>query len=206
MTVSLPGTIADWTSLVTSQHIQKPNYIATINGSLQPFGDQRATSLAQYTYFSVSTAVGQQLDMIGDIVVATRLKQFPGGPYTMTDTEFRAFVKMQIAANFWDGTISSAYQMWTSLFGNIPFWIQDFGDSTMAIVITPWGNANLPAVITVMLYNDPTQFYLRPAGVRIRYVGYLPISPAFGWGVTNTSVAGWGTGRWINILGSAEQW
>jgi hypothetical protein len=194
----LPGAIADWTSLVTSEHILQPNFNTMIADTVQPFGDIRATSNSIYTYFVLATATQQQLELIANLMGVQRIIRIGIGNYTLSDNELKITIKLKIASNNWDGTTSSAYAIWTLLFGTQMFYIQDNGDFTMSVIITTAGALILGTLGTLMNVN-PTLFLAHPGAVRVRYIGTNNGLPMFGWGIANSTVAGWGTGKWVTV-------
>lgn len=64
-------TVADYTSLVTSEH-QKPNFLATITALVQPAVDQQNMLATMPGLFDLDNAVGDQLDTVGAWVGISR--------------------------------------------------------------------------------------------------------------------------------------
>jgi hypothetical protein len=93
--------------------------------------------------FDLDTAVGAQLDVVGEWVgisrtIATLLDnvwfswddesvgwdvglwfkafQLTTGPHTLDDEHYRTLLKARVVANYWDGTVEGAYTAWDTLF------------------------------------------------------------------------------------------
>jgi len=123
----------DYTTLITSEHQNKPNFASVISTLTQPLGQIGDLCAAMPTQVSdVDTAVGVQLDTIGLWVGISRKQEIPLpnvffsfdttglgfdqgvwlGPYESTDgvtvlddETYRAVLKATIGANYWDGSV-----------------------------------------------------------------------------------------------------
>lgn len=213
--------ISQYTGLITSEHADKSNFVATVAASVQPLADILATLNGMPTAFDIDNAVDAQLDIVGQWVGITRYVKTPltglyfsfdalfvgwdqglwlgpgdptAGLTAMPDDIYRLMLKAKIAANQWDGTIPGAYAAWDQLFAAYGFeiLIQDNGDMTMILAIT--GAFNNPAFQDLF---SGGYFDLRPAGVLIE--GYLYPSanaPFFGFDVENSAISGFDVGAW----------
>lgn len=213
--------VAPYTGLITSEHADKPCFVATVAASVQPLADLLDTLSGLPAAFDLDTAVGAQLDIVGQWVgrsrnVSTALTGVyfsfdtlglgfdqgviwgPGDPLTgliaLPDDIYRLVLKAKIAANQWDGTVPGAYTAWNTLFAPEGFQIliQDNGDMTMTLALV--GAINNPTFQGLFSggYLD-----LRPSGVRI--TGYLFPSadaPLFGLDVDNAAIAGFDVSAW----------
>ena len=211
-----------YASLITSEHNQKPNFMALVGGFLAPFADVTRFLLDLPAQFDLDVAIGAQLDVVGEWVGQTRYLAEPltdvyfslgvaglgfgrgywEGPYDPTtglvalpDEPYRTLLRATIAANRWDGTIPGAYAAWGTLFdaAGIQILIQDYGDLSMTLALI----GNPPDAATTALF---TGGYLRLKPVTVRINAYVtetvPDVPLFGLGVENTSIAGFGGGAW----------
>jgi len=125
----------DYKQFVTGLFKQQPNFGATIDALTRPFRDIIDQMAVMNDAFDVDTAVGAQLDVIGQWVGASRYQLVPigsatftwnGGPLlgwnraswkgrfdvtngitTLDDRSYRALIHGKIAANYWDGTVES---------------------------------------------------------------------------------------------------
>lgn len=213
--------VAAYTGLITSEHADKPNFVATVSASVQPFADILAMLNGMPAAFDIDSAVGAQLDIVGQWVGVTRYVRSPltgvyfgfdsndvgwdrgvwfsdGEPLTglarLPDDIYLLLLKAKIAANQWDGTVPGAYAAWDALFAPYGFQIliQDHGDMTMTLALG--GISNSPAFLELFVggYLD-----LRPASVMID--GYIIPSanaPFFGFDAENSGVSGWDVGSW----------
>lgn len=219
-----PPTIDSYLSLITSEHNQKPKFMATVAAECQPFVDLQATLYSLIGIFNPNS-IGDQLDKVGVWVGANRNLTTPltgvfftwgseglgwgegtwlgpddseSGLTVLPDDSFQILVKLIIAMNNWDGTIPGAYSIWDSVMGEeFGILIQDNQDMTMLVVFT----GLIESVVTKALIVGGF-FNLRPAGVRITEFAQpsIPDTPVFGWGVENSTISGWGTGCWIEPL------
>lgn len=121
----------DYASLVTSQHNQRPNFMAVLEALTRPLADCVQVTADLPEHFNIDTAIGAQLDIIGRWVGLSRLLMVPldenffswnvvgkgwneanwKGPFTssvgissMGDDLYRLALKTKIAKNYWQGT------------------------------------------------------------------------------------------------------
>jgi hypothetical protein len=221
--------IADITSYldeVTSEHNQQPKYTEMLICLLQPFGDTTWLETHFYAYYDLDTAVGEQLDGVGDWVGRTRFLTVPINAYfswdieglgwnqanwkrpfdpdtgivSLPDEQYRNLLRAVILANHWDGTIPGAYAAYDQLFKGTGYSIavQDWGDCTMGLLIL---GPSPPDQITVALF-DTGELDLKPAGVGMShwYPTVWPAgpggTPVFGFDCMDTTIAGWDVGAW----------
>jgi hypothetical protein len=219
LTNGAPYPLQYYLNLITSEHNRKPKFMATVAAAVQPFVDLQATFAAMIGIFNPNAA-GDQLDKVGAWVGVTRnLTQPINGVTVLDDVDFQTLIKLAIAQNHWDGTIPGAYAVWNSVFNppggsgyntggygqggygvggsGIGILIQDYQDMTMLVVFT----GTISSTVTKDILAGGF-FGLRPAGVMI--LGFfqpsVPSAPVFGFGAQNATVAGFGTGAWIEPL------
>jgi hypothetical protein len=222
----MSGDITPYLDLITSEHRDKPRFIATISATLQPMADAQAVLATIPGLFDLDVAVGSQLDEVGEWVGQTRYLSTPltgvyfsfdtaglgfdqgvwQGPFdpstgvvALQDEPYRTLLRAVIAANHWDGTIPSAYAAWNIIFAGTGYsiLIQDFGDMTMLFgLIGP----TLDSVTKALLTGG--YLTLKPSGVKI--AGYVIPSvegaPLFGFDVDNPTISGFDTGAWSTNL------
>ncbi len=223
----MTGDVSRYTGLITSEHADKPKFVATVAASVQPFADVLATLTALPAAFDIDQAVGTQLDIVGLWVGVSRqlLEPLTGvyfsfdtiglgfdqgtwqGPFDPTsglvslpDDAYRALLYATIGSNQWDGTIPGAYGVWQLLFGSSErILIQDFGDMSMlTALMDKSANATINALFTTGAIR------LKPAGVQlITAVPSVALAPLFGFDVQNASISGWDSGCWPTILETA---
>lgn len=213
--------MSQYTQLITSEHNQKPKYMAMVEAVTQPIADISAFLKTVPGYFDLDTAIGAQLDILGQWIGRSRRVEVPitgvyfsfddasvgwdagvwkgefdpdSGLVSLPDDSYRLLLKAKVAANKWDGTIPSAYDIWEEAFANTGalIIIQDNQDMSMVVGIA---GASLDLVSQAIL----TQGYipLKPEGVRVNYYAVSTINgPLFGFDVENNAISGWDTGGW----------
>lgn len=225
------NTLQKYLNLITSQHKQRPKYMAFVEASIKPLADLQVLLEEMRACFDLDTALGQQLDQVGLWVGRTRYLKTPltgvyftwdeagvgwgegawkgkfdpsTGMHKLPDDIFRTLLKAKVAANHWDGTIPGAYKVWETAFadtGSILV-IQDNQNMSMTVGIA---GAPLNAVMEALL----TQGYipLKPAGVHIKWYAITPHGgPLFAWGCESNALNGWNIGSWpIKLEPKQEQ-
>ena len=217
----MSGDVTPYTGLITSEHANKPKFVATVTASVQPLADLLDAFNSLPAAFDIDQAVSVQLDIVGQWVGASRnvstaltgvyfsfdtiglgfdqgVIWAPGEPLTgliaLPDDIYRLMLKAKIAANQWDGTVPGAYEAWNTLFAAEGFQIliQDNGDMSMTLALI--GAINNPVFQGLFSggYLD-----LRPSGVRINGY-YFPSAdaPLFGLDVENSAISGFDMAAW----------
>lgn len=212
----------DYVALITSEHNDKPLFVAVIRALTQPFVD-RINLLATFPdLYSLDDAVGVQLDAVGIWVGISRNLTLPltnvyfswdstvtlgwdsgswMGPFdpstgvvSLPDDEYRRLIRARIAANKWDGTLQDAELIWEQVFADTgqQVIIQDRQDMSMVVGFT---GVPLTAIQQALLTGG--YFPLKPQGVRIYYYA-IPVNtgPLFAWDTNSSDLQGWDTGSW----------
>lgn len=99
-------------SFRTSRWLDKPRFEALLCAYLDQCQTLEDTWWALYTERGIDTAVGAQLNILGDIVGAPRAGR--------TDDEYRAYIRGVIAANRSLGKASSIARVWVAVTGEGP--------------------------------------------------------------------------------------
>lgn len=218
-------TLIDYLDLATSLYRDKPRYIALCTSLVQPLVDQQALVDAIRRGFDLDTAVGVQLDQVGEWVGRSRYLSVPlegvyfawgdapvgwglgswKGPYdpvtgmvALPDDVYRNLLRAKIAANAWDGTIPGAYAIWEMVFaltGSLVV-IQDNQDMSMVVGVA---GTMLDAVMKALL----TKGYipLKPEGVRIAAYAVPPGGGRIlSWGCDSDALGGWGGANWPEMI------
>ncbi len=215
-------TTDDYKLLVTSEHRDKPLFMAMIAAFTAGFVDSATALQTLIDKFNLDAAAGEQLDKIGEWVGITRRLRTPitgvyfswdadptigwdagswQGPYDpdtgivlLPDEDYRTLLRAKIAANFWDGTLLGAEIIWGIVFqGAQTIILQDNQDMSMTV---GFYGAPLSAVQQALLVGG--YFPLKPAGVRIKFYA-IPVNPGplFAWDSDSTSLQGWDLGSWV---------
>jgi len=219
-------TTDEYLSLITSAHSDKPKFEATVAVGVSPFARIQEVLKSLVAEFDIDTAVGVQLDVVGEWVGRSRRIDTPlvgvyfawddtvgdgwesgiwkdiydpeSGLVDLPDDAYRLLLKSKVAANNWDGTVPQAYEVWTSAFGtDTLLLIQDNQDMSMIV-----GIAGQPLSIVEQALLTNGYIPLKPEGVRIQYYAVAPSEGSlFAFDVTEGSaLAGWEHGQWATEL------
>lgn len=215
-------TLDEYLSLITSEHRGKEKFEATVSAGADPLVKMQSVTRALPFDFDIDTAVGVQLDAVGEWIGRSRRIDIPlvgvyfewggadavgwdsgiwkgqydsdSGLTNLPDDSYRRLLKAKIAANSWDGTILGAYAIWASAFDNASFLlIQDNQNMTMIVGIA---GQRLNAVDQALLIGG--YMPLKPAGVSVSFYAITPDDGTlFAWDVAESgAVAGWDSGQW----------
>lgn len=178
-------------NLLTSEYQGSAHLRSWLTACLRKL-DNVTTCLANFTpAFDLDDAHGVQLDIIGQIVGASRNVPFqPSGGVSpvLDDATYRLFIKATVAANQWDGTISSLQTIWQTLFPGGRITIVDSQDMSATIFLT----GVFSSIVNDLVLNG--LIVPRPEGVLYNYV--FTTLPAFGFDAQNDLIAGFDTGHW----------
>lgn len=187
LVIELPDTnqVQPYLDLITSEHKTKPNFIAWLTAALGTVNDGLSTTESINATFDIDRAIGNQLDIIGQIVGRSRSLPFQpgdGSSPTLNDKNYRIALKAKIAQNQWDGTIPSIYTIWNNSFSDLTMNIVDNQNMTMSVLIDSSGQID-PVIIEMIAagYIVP-----KPAGVGLKII---EVSKVF----ENQYIAGWVT-------------
>lgn len=217
--------IKDYTGLITSEHNQKPKYMAVVESICQPMVDG-INFLADLPFdFDLDQAIGVQLDAVGEWVGISRHISIPlagvyfsfdiagigfdqgvwKGPFdpdtgltTLDDETYRLLIKAKIGANHWDGTLEGSAAILNSIFdSNTHVFIEDHQDMSITIGVS----GTIPSPVFLALLSGG-YIPIKPESVRvsISIVTTVDGSPLFGFDMNNQYVAGFDTGAWARIL------
>ncbi|KWN75781.1 DUF2612 domain-containing protein [Burkholderia ubonensis] len=211
----------DYTALITSEHRDKPRYMATIAAVVQPLVDQMNLLASMPGMFDLDVAVGDQLDTVGLWVGVSRRIRTPltgiyfsfdidglgfdqgiwKGPFDpdtgltiLDDDTYRLVIRAKIGANHWDGTLASSAVILNSIFGaDTHVFIEDHQDMSMTIGIA----GRVPSAVFLALLAGG-YIPLKPEGVRVNYTIVTTVdgAPMFGFDMNNQFVAGFDAGAW----------
>lgn len=185
---------SDYTALITSEHADKPRFMAMVSSVAQCFVDQIALLDSMPDAFDLDQAAGKQLDAVGlwvglnrNIAVPINNVYFswdtanvgwdqgvwkqPGDPAagitTMDDGTYRLMLRAKIGANHWDGSMGGSVSILQQVFvgSGVAAKIVDNQDMTMDVIMS---GGSLSALAKAMIEQ-----------------GYIPIKPV-GVGATYT--------------------
>jgi len=189
-------TLGDYIARITSWHSDKPRFVNTVAVLLQPMLDAQEMLQKLTSDFDLDTAIGVQLDAVGQWIGRTRYLEKPlegvyfsfdlpaervgfdqgvwFGPYdtlegvqALDDETYRMVLKLQAIANHWDGTIPSIAEEMDKVFPGVV--IQDLGDS-------PTGLMTMDVLIPAPLFSSlllavlEQDFPIKPSGVQVNFI------------------------------------
>jgi hypothetical protein len=161
---------------ITSQHRDKPKFIAWLSAHLNIIDDIYNVLKEMDNAFDIDNAIGKQLDTLGIIIGRERTLTFQplnGFNPVLTDDYYRLVLKAKIAFNMWDGTIPSMYEIWNNIYGS---------DNDLSLQIKDNQDMSFNAYIagyTDQIQQDLIQHgYIipKPQGVRVNYIGRSKIT------------------------------
>jgi len=211
------NTLQNYLSLITSQYQNNPKYIAWVQTLLQPFADMQDVIDSITYYYDLNTAIGNQLDVIGQWVGISRNLQEPlvgvyctadvaglgadtsivynpntdslDGLVKLSDSLYLLLLKAKIAFNNWNGTIPEAITAMNAIVGQFgySFEIIDNQNETMSAGLI--GGTGVPPVFLQQMLKNGL-FNFRPAGVQLHYFWQSTSAPILAADVNNSYFAG----------------
>lgn len=185
--------VTDYTQLITSEHADKPKFVAMVAAVAGAFVDSQNFLNGITAAFDLDTATGAQLDVIGLWVGIPRRINVPvsnvyfawdtagigwdqgvwfstGDPSdsisVLDDDTYRLVLRAKIAANNWDGTTITAAPILNSIFNGRGTYVQlnDNGDMSFNVYIM---GPEPSALKKALIAGD--YIPVKPAGVRVNY-------------------------------------
>lgn len=157
-------TVDNTLDLIVSQH-QKPKFIEWVKVKLELYQNIIDVENEMKQAFNLNTAVGKQLDIIGEILDLPRTVNFQpsdGSSPVLNDYYYRIILKCKVIKNQWKGTVTNFYEYWTALFTGIPLDIYLIDNQDMEPVIVIWSS-----LVDPMIEDLLTHYYIipKPAGI-----------------------------------------
>lgn len=216
-------TVADYTGVITSEHAQKPNFIAVLSALVALPLQVQALFQSMIPLFDVDEALGVQLDAVGAWVGISRKvstpiynvyfsfdeaattgwdfgtwqpSNLPVAVTSLPDDAYRLLIKARIAANNWDGTTEGAYTVFNSIFTRFQILIQDNYNMSYNLGVTGGVVDSLTLALLTGNYIP-----LRPQGIRIaEYFVTVDTNPIFSWDIASTALGGWDAASWVREI------
>jgi len=138
----------EYAQLISEKNYGREKFLLLSRSVLEPGMDLQQVLNTIDSCFDLDNASGAQLDIIGNLVGASReLNYVPAtGDRIMDDDEFRMVLKLTIAMNTWDGSLGALRKIYNDIFGESATIVyNDCKDSS--------GNAKNMHV-TVQVYGD----------------------------------------------------
>lgn len=187
-------TTDEYLSLITSEHANKPKFVATVTASVSPFAKIQQVMRGFISDFDVDTAVGVQLDIVALWVGVTRRIGVPiegyyfswddvvsdgwdngvwkgigdpdAGFTILPDDMFRSLIKAKIQANHWRGDKAGAYDIINQAL-SVDNVVKIVDNQNMTMTVQVQANV-LPAVEKAIVMAG--YLPIKPAGVQANYV------------------------------------
>lgn len=177
--------IGNYLNNITSQHRDKPKFIAWLSSNLTILDHAYLVAKSININFDLDYAIGKQLDTLGKVIGRERVLTFQplnGFDPVLDDETYRLVLKAKVAMNSWDGTIPQMYQIWENIFTDIGLQLKDSQDMSFNAYITGYVN---------QIRQDLIQHgYIvpKPEGVRVNYIGksLVDLKPYLGMLVTSS--------------------
>ncbi len=123
--------MSDYTTLITSEHADKPRFVAVVDALTKPLSDVAALATSLTAAFDLDLAIGAQLDAVGKWAGLSRTFTVPitgaffsfnivglgwnegswkgafvstAGMTSLDDEAYRTAIRARIAKNYWTGT------------------------------------------------------------------------------------------------------
>lgn len=178
--------------LITSQHRDKPKYMAMVSSMLGYLDDVWDTAVYLDDDFDLDSATGIQQDMLGHLVGQSRTVDFQparGLSPVLDNYAYKNLLKATIAKNMWKGGIADLKEIWQTLFG-YPIIIQDNQDMTIDVVVV--------GIYDQITKNLIQKGYIvpKPQGVGINYA--FSDDAVFGYDMETSSIKGYDHADWMN--------
>lgn len=188
--------IDSYLNLITSEHRDKPKYMAMVTALLQHSDDIFALGITIDDEFDVMLATGAQEDILGILTGVSRVLDFQpqkGISPVLDNAAFRTLIRAAIAKNMWKGGIMDLKEIWDVLFGD-GIMVQD--NQNMTIDVTVVGDS-YDQISKNMIKNG----YIVPKPQSVRMDTYFSEGPIFGYDMETKVIRGYDEARWMNPIG-----
>lgn len=210
-----------FTDKITSEHADKPKFVATVSETTQHSLDIINLCNQFPAIYDVDTAVGTQLDVVGQWVNVSRQLTVPltdvyftldtanlgldagilMGPFdpstglvSLPDTYYRLIIKAKILNNHWDGSKAQAYSLADIVFASYGYHIFIVDHSDLSMDLGLLGPTAPPPIIQALFVSG--KLNVKPAGIRINnYIFQAVPGPLFALDLNNSFFAGLDTGH-----------
>lgn len=183
--------IDSYKDLITSQHRDKPKYMATVTALLRASEDVFSLGVMMDEAFDLDAAVGAQEDRLGVIVGANRRLPFQPEKNLSPELDneaYRNLLKARIVQNLWKGGIEDLKTAWDTLFGS-GIIIQDNQDMTIDVVVVGIADQITKDMILQGLIVP------KPQSVRVNF--HFSAGAVFGYDMETNAIRGYDHADWM---------
>lgn len=184
-------TVNQYTALIPSQHSDKPKFVAMVSAVAQCWVELQNSLDDMPSKFDLDTAVGVNLDAIGEWVGLSRNIKGPlnvffsfdtvglgldegaiiylpfqptEGITTATDDTYRIMLRGKILLNAWQGDTDSLIHILQTIFAPATVTVADNMDMSMSVTVT----GQPPSILFKTIVTEG-YLPLKPAGVSVEY-------------------------------------
>lgn len=160
-------TADDYMKLITSEH-KKPKFSAWVQSSIEKQEEISQLNNNLIQAFLLSSAVGVQLDTIGEFIGVKRKLVFQPGDGSspiLDDDLYRKLLLAWVVRNNWDGTNGTMSNIWNKIFSGSQLNVVDNQDMTMTAIVTNLGDQPLLQELVDNGYIVP-----KPQCVRLKVI------------------------------------
>lgn len=182
----------NYLKLITSQHRDKPKYMAMVMALLRPSDDIFALAATMDDEFDVMLATGIQEDIVGILVGANRTLDFQpdkGLSPILDNAAYRILLQAKIAQNMWKGGIMDLRDLWTTLFGE-GIIIQDNQDMTIDVVVI---GSSFDQIVRNMIQKG----MIVPKPQSVKLTTYFSDQQVFGYDMETNTIRGYDEANWV---------
>ena len=184
----MSGILDGYLNMVPSANRDKSKFIADLSIDLKIFDILFGLCGKIDSIYKIDNAFGSWLDVIGEIVGASRTVSISETEaYTLSDEDYKIYIKSKIAKNAWNGQIDSLQDLWFELFGK-RIGIVDNQDMSIGIYLIGEYSDNMIRLIKAH------KIVPKPVGVLVHYYRFA-LGKIFSYGFDNEICTGYG-GAW----------
>ena len=182
---------APYLKLITSQYANKPKYNSYVEAFLNMVSPAVDCLDEFNTIFVLSSAVGDQLDKIGENIGLSRTLPVSSANIlpVLDDNTYRKVLISRIYSNHWDGTRQGLETIMGAIFPNLPYEIVDGQDMSYDVSVIDPTFSDQDLALLNEGYILP-----KPSGVNVNY--NIVDRPLFGWDSDTAFVKGWDEASW----------
>ena len=187
-------TVNEYLDLIIPQYKTSEKFMRWNRVLFQPFVNTQNLLNSLDEYFDINTAVGKQLDILGDKVGAKRLLPFQpenGLDPLLKDEDYRFLIKATVLKNIWHGSNEGIYEIWSNLFNNIWLSLSDNQDMTITVLII----GNISELQKQMVKNG--LIVPKAQGVKMYYAFSIP--PIYSYDQNEDYFKGHDEGNWLEF-------
>lgn len=183
-----------YVALITSEHRDKPKYMAMIRALLAHSEEIFAAGVYFDEQFDLDLATGKQEDMLGNTAGVSRTLDFQpdkGLSPVLDNYAYRNLLRAKIAKNFWKGGIDELHERWKTLFGK-GILVQDNLDMTIDVVVI----GDFDQITKDMIKRG----YIIPKPQSVGVHFSFADNAVFGYDLETDQIKGYDEADWVNPL------